>query len=91
VKEKGMAERDLYPIAVVQDRYGGAYSKGAWLAIARSDKLENGAHRIVRCMEDGPYGDDTDAAMFWSDPPDWIAAGGTPDEAIENLREHNLS
>lgn len=82
-----MGKLDLYPIAVVQDRYGGVYSHGAWLAVARSNHLENGAYRIVRCLEDGPHGDDSDAALFWSDPPDWIAAGGSPDEAINNLQE----
>jgi hypothetical protein len=86
-----MSRRDLYPVAVVEDRYGGAYSKGKWLAIAESNKLENGAYRIVRCLEDGPHGDDTEAAMFWSDPPGWIASGSTPDEAIKNLREQSVS
>lgn len=82
-----MSGRDLYPIAVVEDRYGGVYSKGKWLAIAESNKLETGAYRIVRCLDGGPHGDDTDAAMFWSDPPRWIASGNTRDHAIENLRE----
>ncbi len=82
-----MPKRDLHPITVVQDRYSGAYAGGEWPAIARSDKLENGAYRIVRCGENGPYGDDSEAGLFWSDPPAWIASGHLPDKAIKNLRE----
>jgi hypothetical protein len=80
-----MSEPDLYPVAVVEDRYGGTYSGGRWLAIAQADRLENGAYRIVRCLEDGPHGDDGDAMAFWSDPPGWIACGDTPDEAVRKL------
>jgi hypothetical protein len=86
-----MGKRDRYPIAVVEDRYGGVYSGGACLAVARSNQLENGAYRIVRSLEDGPHGDDGDAALVWSDPPDWIAAGHTPDEAIRSLQEKQAS
>ena len=81
--------RDLFPIAVLQDRYGGAYSRGAWLAIACSNKLENGAYRIIRCMEGGPHGDDSEAGISWSDPLSWIAVGNTPEEAIQNLRQRH--
>ena len=75
-----------YPIAVIEDRYGGVYSGGKWLAISCADHLENGAYRIVRCLEDGPHRDDSDAAVFWSNPPSWIASGGSPDEAIRKLQ-----
>jgi hypothetical protein len=75
-----------YPIAVVQDRYGGTYSGGEWLAISKADKLENGAFRIIRALEFGPHGDDGNAMDFWHEPPDWIAVGNTPDEAVANLR-----
>jgi predicted RNase H-like HicB family nuclease len=77
----------LFPIAVIQDRYGGCYSGGAWLAIAAADHLENGAYRVVRCLEDGPHGDDGDAQVFWADPPSWVAIGKTPGEAMERLKE----
>lgn len=82
-----MIAADLYPIAVIEDRYRGVYSKGEWLAIGQSDRLEEGAYRVVRCLQDGPHGDDSEAALFWSDPPGWIASGRTPDEAIRNLRQ----
>ena len=74
----------LHPIVVVQDRYGGVYSRGPWVAIAAADELDNGAYRIVRVLEDG-NGPDTDAADFWADPPSWTAVGASPDEAIGAL------
>jgi hypothetical protein len=82
-----MSNPDQYPVAVIEDRYAGTYSGGRWLAISQANKLENGAFRIVRCLEMGPHGDDGDAMEFWADPPDWIAAGQTPDEAICKLQE----
>jgi hypothetical protein len=80
---------DHYPIAIIQDRYGGSYSGGAWLAISRSDQLENGAYRVVRCLEGGPHDGDVEAREFWANPPSWIAAGATPDEAIKKLPKPN--
>lgn len=81
------------PIAVVEDRYGGIYSGGRWLAIAAADTFENGLVRVAFCVEEGsgPSGDDGDAMDFWKDAPDWIASGDTPDAAIEKLRQQVLS
>jgi hypothetical protein len=81
---------DHFPIAIVQDRYGGVYSGRPWLAISRADHLENGTYRIIRCLEGEPHGDDLDAQDFWTDPPAWIAAGETPDEAVEKLKANFL-
>jgi hypothetical protein len=81
-----MTNADHYPVAVIEDRYGGAYSGGRWLAISQATHLENGSYRIVRCLENGPHGDDSDAMAFWADPPKWIACGATPGEAMDNLR-----
>jgi hypothetical protein len=80
---------DHYPIVIIQDRYGGCYSGGAWLAISRADQLENGAYRIVRCLEGGPHDGDVEAREFWENPPPWIAAGATPEEAIKKLPKVN--
>ena len=77
--------RTQFPVAVIQDRYSGVYSGGEWLAINCADHLENGAYRIVRCLEGDPHGDDVEAMTFWKNPPDWIAAGRTPEEAIAKL------
>lgn len=85
IRESLTGSRDEWPIAVVQDRYGGCYSGGAWLAISVADRLENGAYRVVRCLEGGPSDGDVEAREFWTDPPSWIAAGTTPDEAVKAL------
>ena len=77
----------LHPIMVMEDRCGGVYSGGKWLAISVADRLENGAYRAVRMLEGGPSGDDVDAQMFWSEPPGWVAVGSTPDEAVAQLRD----
>jgi hypothetical protein len=85
-EESKMIDHDHYPIAVIEDRYGGIYSGGKWLAISCADHLESGAYRIVRCLENGPHGEDGDAMEFWSQAPLWIASGATPDEAIRKLQ-----
>lgn len=81
-----------YPVAIIEDRYGGLYSGGHWLAVAKADERigEHGDQtRIQFVLEDetGPHGSDPDAGDFWDNrEPDWIASGHTPDEALENLR-----
>jgi hypothetical protein len=39
------------------------------------------------CLKAGPHGSDTDAMAFWLFPPEWIAAGATPNEATMALIE----
>jgi hypothetical protein len=82
---------DEYPVAVIQDRYSGSYSGGAWLAIARCDETIGrlGPSRIVFCLTEGPHGGDGDAMAFWSEPAPWIAVGNTPDEALAALRKRH--
>lgn len=81
----------LWPVAIIEDRYNGAYSGGRWLAIAEADMPETGyTNRAAMVLEDGPHGDDTDAMLFWSDPPPWIAAGISPDAACAALRAKML-
>ena len=77
---------DHFPIAVIEDRYGGIYSGEPWLAIGRADYPDNGGYRIIHCLQGGPHGDDVEAAEFWASPPGWIAAGATPDQAVQNLK-----
>jgi predicted transcriptional regulator len=81
------ASPDTYPIIVLQDRYGGTYSGGAWLAVSVADRLENGLYRVIRCLEGGPSGDDLEAQDFWGSPPEWIEAADTPDHAVARLRD----
>jgi hypothetical protein len=84
-------DHSLFPIAIVEDRYMGTYSKGQWLAIANADTLDADRlgqfSRVQFCLNgEGPNGDDIDAMIFWESPPEWIAAGSTPDEAVANLK-----
>jgi len=74
-----------YPIAIVEDRYSGAYSNGTWLAIARAELPHRGQSRINFVLSEGPHGDDSEAAEFWLAPPDWIAVGSSPQEALDRL------
>jgi hypothetical protein len=94
MREHLLADRRVveraWPIVIVQDRYGGAYSGGAWLAIAKGDEMAVetfGASRVMCCLKAGPHGSDTDAMAFWLFPPEWIAAGATPNEATMALIE----
>lgn len=87
-----MAEAsNLYPIAIFEDRYGGAYSGGRWIAIADSDEPFEEEYWSESCRSElsshseGPWADDVTAMEFWNDPPHWIAVGETPDSALSNL------
>lgn len=81
----------LYPIVLIQDRYSGTYSGGEWLAIREATTMEYDGNygretaRAPLLLHEGPNGDDGDAMAYWCDPPDWIAVGRTPNEAVENL------
>jgi hypothetical protein len=88
-----IANIDLWPVAIIQDRYMGSYSKGEWLAIADSTADYSSdlgvTNRVDWCLLDGPHGDDVAARIFWSSPPAWIAVGNTPNEALDNLIAKN--
>ena len=77
-----------WPIAIVEDRYNGAYSGGAWIAISQADERVTATKntRIEVVLFDGPHGEDPVAKEFWADPPDWVAVGATPAEALANLK-----
>jgi hypothetical protein len=84
-----MANSRTFPIAIIVDCYGGVYSGGAWLAVSCADAMDNGAYRIIRCLEDGPHGDDVEASQFLSNPPPWIVSADTPDRALRKLQDIN--
>jgi len=87
-----MSALDHWPVAVIQDRYGGCYSGGAWLAISEAyTPFEHGMSRVDWCLNDGPHGGDTEAMMFWIEPPPWIAVGNTPDAAFKALGQGGAS
>lgn len=83
---------DLYPIVIIEDRYSGVYSGGAWLAIAKAEDYYEGRERRGEfCLYAGPNGSDPEAHAFGAQIPyiDWIATGETPDEALSNLKAKN--
>jgi hypothetical protein len=69
----------------------GVYAGGPWFAVAKADKKARGRSRISDLLDDdsdhGPWGSDVAAMKLWTDPPDWISVGATPDEALKNLLE----
>lgn len=79
----------LFPIVVVQDRYFGLYSGGAWFAIANADTpfgpTDPEPTRIAYCIDEGPNGTDEEAVAFWSDPPKWVAVGVDAETALRAL------
>lgn len=74
-----------YPIAIVEDRYGGCYSGGNWLAISTADAEFRSTQRITYVLNYGPSDTDIPAMDFWRDPPEWIAVGETPNAARDAL------
>jgi hypothetical protein len=74
-----------YPIIILQDRYQGVYSGGGWIACCEADELHDGSPRHEWLIQSGPNGDDTEAATFWANAPDWVAAGVSPDLAVASL------
>lgn len=82
---------DLWPIAVIQDRYNGVYLGGKWMAIAEADLRidRTSVCRASWVLSNGPYGDDLTAMDFGCDIPKWMGVGNTPDEAIKNLKSKN--
>lgn len=73
-----------YQIAILEDRYGGAYNGGyKWVAVKRyQDHVDS--------VDLGPMGDDLSAMAFWENPHrDWIACGDTPDQALSALKKRS--
>jgi hypothetical protein len=72
----------MWPVRIYQDRYGGSYSGGAWVAVDMARK------EMEICeIETGILGGDTQAMQFWLAvaDADWIAVGRTPDIALAAL------
>ncbi len=87
----------FYQIVLIEDRYSGVYSRGKWLAImsaqlvcdaknSSGQEFKNITRLSLVFNEDlpGPSSGDVTAMRFWDDPPDWIAVGDTPDQALSN-------
>lgn len=82
----------LFPIAVIENRYGSHIGGGDFIAIGKATELYRISMRISWVMLDGsgPYGEEIDAVAFWNNPPRWIAAGATPEAAIRALQNKNM-
>lgn len=81
----------IFPVVIVADRYAGLYSGAPWFAIAQADTPfhevgDLDPTRAGFCLEEGPNDpDDSEAQAFWAKPPYWIAAGHSPQAAMEAL------
>ena len=77
----------LWPVLIVEDRYGGAYSDGEWLAIADAHTLADGERTRLDVVEAGAWDGDCECMAFWADLGDvwWIGKGATPDAALADL------
>ena len=77
--------RMTWPCHIIEDRYGGAYSGGKWVAISPA------VGSRLSSVENIVYGDDSTAADFqflvakWAEEGTHVAVGNTPDKALENL------
>lgn len=63
----------MYPVIVISDRYGGAYSGAEWTAFNTYD------------VPSGPADGDTECFDFWLSPNMPVGKGSTPDEAVADL------
>ena len=78
----------LYPIMVVQSRYGGTYEGGAWHALPSADAGWMWSEAYSEYM----FGDDGDAVEFWQSPEaKMVGVGNTPNSAVLDLLERNNS
>lgn len=65
--------RTVYPVVIVSDRYGGAYSGALWTAFNKDE------------VPDGCQSDDISCAEFWGNYEGRVGKGRTPDEAYASL------
>lgn len=77
---------DQWPVAIIEDRYTGSYSRGSWIAIAEFFIKTPDNRTRLETVYDGAHGDDGEAASFWKYPPEYVSVGHTPEEALVNLR-----
>ena len=83
----------LWPVAILQDRYHGCYSKGAWIAIGDFEREAAPGKDRLAWASDGIYESDGECDDFWhqvrADKIIWLAVGDTPDAALTKLIEQN--
>ena len=69
--------QDLYPIVIMQTRYGGTYEGGTWAAFCCGEDEE------AEVM--GAFSDDTTCSCWWAENFRKVGVAETPDRALENL------
>lgn len=67
--------REIYPVTIVLDRYGGVYSGGKWVAYNQYFDL------VPPEVDDG----DIECHRFWLQNDMPVGRGNTPDEALADL------
>lgn len=65
---------DLWPILIVQARYGGTYEGGAWVA-----------HAATEVVPEKSMGDDFECSEWFADHYEQVGVGGTPNQAVSDL------
>ena len=80
-----------FPTVILEDRYGGTYSGGAWIAVGgwyhyTDPKPESSDETRFQWVEGIAHGDDFEAAegLIFATLP-WIGLGATPDAALADL------
>jgi hypothetical protein len=83
-----------YPVVIIEDRYGGCYSHGKWIAIAQAFDCATSLDESTcyfDIVRENALADDVTTSNWWYDTlqqdPDWLAVGNTPDEALANLKK----
>ncbi len=66
---------ELYPVTIVQARYGGAYEPGRWLAFPCDPER----------LPLGWQGEDIACREFWLAWAEKVGAGDTPNDAYSDL------
>lgn len=84
---------DIYPVAIIQSRYSGAYEGGQWYAMPDFESIIFGDtvavvdKIIIDLYKDYLDGDDDAALDFWASEyaSNKIGIGSTPNEAYDDL------
>ena len=66
----------LYPVTIVQTRYGGVYEGGAWAAFPLRP------HNLP----DDAFGSDVTCVTWWGERAAGVGVGATPDAALADLQ-----
>src|SRR5882762_11693790 len=76
----------MWPIRIYQDRYGGSYCGGGWVAVHMDNKTME-----ISDIENGILGGDVEVREFWITVAhaNWIAVGQTPNDALAAYRRSN--